>query len=301
MKKGLLGLVAVVVLAAAGGAAWAGMHISAFNESTTKKYDIALSPVVLDVTPEALARGKHLAESIGGCTACHGDNLAGGKVESMGPLGKLVHPNITPGRGSALSPYSNEELDRLLRHGVKRSGTGVILMPAFEWEWWPAADRAALISYLRTVAPVEGNPGSVEIGAMGKVLDRLNNIPLDVARRVNHAEIAAAPAPTESAEYGKLLAIGCRGCHGEKQMAGGKIPGTPPDMAIPLNLTPHETGLKGWTYEDFDKLIETGMRKNGKPLDPFMPVVVLRNMNPTERRATWAYLSTLPPAPFGER
>lgn len=301
IKKILFGLLAVIVLCLLGAGGWVFMHVKAFDESVSKKYDIALTPVTLDTSPEAIDRGKHIVQSIGGCTACHGANLAGGLTEEIGPLGKLTYPNITSGKGGRLESYSDEELNRLLRHGVKRDGTSAMMMPAFEWEWWPAKDRLAVIAYLRTVPKVDGQPGVVEVGTMGKVLDRLGHIPFDSARRVNHTELAPAPEPAETAEYGKLLAIGCRGCHGEAHMAGGKIPGSPPDMPIPLNLTPHETGLKGWTYDDFVKVIETGVRKNGQPLKPFMPVIVLRNMNTTERKALWAYLSSLPPVPFGER
>ncbi len=70
---------------------------------------------------------------------------------------------------------------------------------------------------------------------------------------------------------------------------------------MPLNLTVHETGLKGWTYDDFMAVVRDGKRKNGKELDPFMPVQTLRAMNETETRALFAYLQSLPPRPFGER
>ena len=72
-------------------------------------------------------------------------------------------------------------------------------------------------------------------------------------------------------------------------------------MAIPLNITPHETGIAGWAYEDFDKLLSTGVRKSGKTLDPMMPVSELGKFNQTERHALWAYLQTVPARPFGGR
>jgi hypothetical protein len=42
-------------------------------------------------------------------------------------------------------------------------------------------------------------------------------------------------------------------------------------------------------------------RKNGKPLNPFMPVENWKNFDDTEMHALWAYLQTLPPRPFGGR
>ena len=72
-------------------------------------------------------------------------------------------------------------------------------------------------------------------------------------------------------------------------------------MAIPLNITPHETGIAGWTYADFDKLLSTGIRKSGKTLDPMMPVTELGKFNQTERQALWAFLQSVPAHPFGGR
>jgi hypothetical protein len=70
---------------------------------------------------------------------------------------------------------------------------------------------------------------------------------------------------------------------------------------VPLNLTPHETGLKGWTYEDFEHLALTGLRKNGQKLAAMMPVEALAQMDDLERHALWAYLQSIPAVPLGSR
>jgi hypothetical protein len=72
-------------------------------------------------------------------------------------------------------------------------------------------------------------------------------------------------------------------------------------MPVPLNITPHETGIKLYTEADFMRLLDTGVKRDGKPLNPFMPIGVLRAMNDVERKALWAYLQALPPKPFGGR
>ena len=171
-----------------------------------------------------------------------------------------------------------------------------------EWNWLPPADIDALVSYLRTVKLIERATPGTDIKTMGKVLDALDYIPIDVARRIDHSNIPVGPdTPAPTAEYGKWLATGCRGCHGKDHMSGGAIPGTPPDFPVPLNVTPHETGLKGWTFEDFRTMAKTGKRKNGDPLASFMPVEAIGNMTEIEQRALWAYLESLPPVPFGQR
>lgn len=273
-------------------------HVRAYDRSTTKIHDIALAPITLRDDPATLERGKHLAESLGECTECHGDNFAGGRVENMGPLGRVVIPNATA--GGRLRGYSDAELARLIRHGIKRDGTTVRLMPSSNYTWWPDEDVAAVIAWLRKRPAVPGDPGVFEVTAMAKVLDRFDSIPIDVARRIDHQAPRRAPAPSADAHYGSFVGTSCRGCHGVT-LAGGPIPGAPPDIAVPLNLTRHPTGLAGWTYDDFKTLVQTGKRKNGKPLDPFMPVASLRAMNELELRALWLYIQSVPPRPLGER
>ncbi len=300
LKKILLGLLGVVLVFVVGVAGFAMTKVSAFEESITRKYDFPLPPVTLSTDPAVLARGKHLTESLGACNTCHGENFGGGKVEDLGPLGTIVHSNITAGQGGRLTEYSDAELARLLRHGIKRDGTSLRLMPVQEIFWWPDEDRVAVISYLRSLPPVDGQPGKVHLSAMAKVLDQMDAIPLDTARRVKHEAQAPPPAPAESPEYGAQLAHICHGCHGDG-LSGGPIPGTPPEFGVPLNLTPHETGLKDWTFEDFDKTLRTGVRKNGQKLGPFMPVASFKNMSETEMKALWVYLRSVPPQSFGNR
>ena len=173
-------------------------------------------------------------------------------------------------------------------------------MPAPDFAWWPDEDMVAVISYLRTVPAVARPSGAMQLGLLAKVLDRQDMIPIDVARRIDHQQRPVAPPPTPTAAYGTFLANACRGCHGAT-LSGGRIPGAPSDMAIPLNITPHETGMSGWTYADFDKLLSTGIRKSGKTLDPMMPVTQLGKFNQTERQALWAFLQSVPAKPFSGR
>ncbi len=171
-------------------------------------YDVALPNVALSTDSAVLQRGKHLAESLGECTSCHGPNLGGGAVEDLGPLGTVTFPNVTSGKDGRLAAYSDGELARLLKHGIKRDGRTVRFMPAQNWGWWPAEDVAALISWLRTARPVDGNPGDANFKAMAKVLDRFNAIPLDIARRIDHAHLPKAPVPAPDAQYGAFVARG---------------------------------------------------------------------------------------------
>lgn len=292
----VLGLLLALVIVGVGLSAF--LISRAFDESISKKYDVPVPEVKISTDPAVLARGKHLADSLGGCLACHGEDGAGGKLEDMGPLGQFQAPNITT--GGTLGQYSDGELARLIKHGIRKDGTSVRFMPSTELNWWPEDDVAALASYLRTLPPKQGGEGVFKLGFLAKVLDRFDAIPIDIARRIDHANVPSSPPAAETPEYGSFIAKSCTGCHGET-LSGGKLPGAPPELPIPLNLTAHETGLKDWTFADFDKLMREGVRKNGAKLNPFMPQASFKNYSELEMKALWAYLRSAPPKPFGGR
>lgn len=267
-----------------------------FNLSTSATYTIPLSNVLASSDPVVVARGKHLAESLGKCTQCHGENLGSGEIMKHGPFGISKGPNLTSGKYGV--GYTDAELARLIKHGVKRDGRTVIYMPSNETAWWPMEDVVALISYLRTLPPVDGEPGKVEFSMLAKVFDRMNLVTVDIARHIDHEAQELPPRPAATPQYGAYIAQLCVRCHGEG-FSGGPLPGAPPSLAVPSNLTPDDSGLAAWAYEDFDRLLTQGVRKNGKMLDPFMSLGALGKLDETEKRALWSYLRALPAREFG--
>lgn len=277
--------------------AFALINVVLFDRSTSKVYDIPLPSVAASNDPAVIARGRHLVDSLGKCRQCHGESLAAGEDVAHGPFGVSRGGNLTSGKHGI--EYSDAELARLIKHGVKRDGRTVLYMPSNETAWWPMDDVIALISYLRTVPRADGQPGIVEFGLLAKIFDRLGLIELDIARHINHEREETPPAPAPTAEYGAYIARLCTRCHGE-QLSGGPLPGAPPSFAVPSNLTPHPSGLVDWTFEDFDKLLTQGIRKNGEPLDPFMSLGAVSKLDDTEKRALWAHLRSLPPRELGK-
>jgi len=72
-------------------------------------------------------------------------------------------------------------------------------------------------------------------------------------------------------------------------------------MRAGLDLAPDESGLKDWTYDDFEQAHANGGLQERQPLEPFMPIDVIRNFDDVETRAPWTYLWTLAPVPPGGR
>ncbi len=295
-KKILLGGLAVILVVLVAGGGYVFSQVQAFDASMATVYDLPAPQVKVSSDPQVIARGQHLAESIGACIDCHAKDLGGKIMADMGPLGIIYTSNISGG-----GDYTDAELARVLRDGIKRDGTGLVFMPSQDFRWWPDEDVAAVISWLRTQPKVDRAKGPTRIGVLGKVLDRRDLIPIDIARRIDHTKApATAPEPSASVAYGQFLGKLCQGCHGPS-LSGGPIPGAPPSMPIPTNLTPHDTGLKKYSEADFYKTITTGVRPDGSKLAAMMPIATLAAMNDVEKKALWMFLQSVPAKPFGGR
>ena len=110
-------------------------------------------------------RGEYLA-TITGCHDCHTPGmvygapdftraLSGSELGWQGPWGVSYPRNLTPDPATGLGSWTDAEIERALRSGVKKDGSP--LLPPMPWPDFArmtAEDMAALIAYLRTVPPV---------------------------------------------------------------------------------------------------------------------------------------------------
>src|ERR1700754_3892989 len=67
-----------------------------FTLRRNKSYGPAPGSLQLRADAETLARGEHLARTLGGCAKCHGDDF-GGHVLGDDAMMRLVAPNLTSG------------------------------------------------------------------------------------------------------------------------------------------------------------------------------------------------------------
>jgi hypothetical protein len=69
-------------------------------------------------------------------------------------------------------------------------------------------------------------------------------------------------------------------------------------ITFSANLTPHETGLGNWTYEQFKKAMREGKFKgmdNTRPIMPPMPWQNFKAVKEDDLQAIFEYLKTIPP------
>ena len=274
----------------------AGSVYALSNSRLHKTYQIAVKPVVIPSDEASVARGNHIAHTRG-CVDCHGKDFGGKTVVDNPAIGRMDGTNLTGGHGSITQNFTNDDWVRAIRHGVAKDGHPLVLMPSLEFSHFSNDDLGALIAYMKTLPAVDRDRVAIKVGPVARALILKGDIKLS-AEHIDHAGLTPPIIiPGVTAEYGHYLAAGCMGCHGE-QLAGGKIPGGPPDWPHSQNLTP-AGDLSKWSEVDFFRNLQTGIRRDGTKVSPVMPIA-FGQMNDTEIKALWAYLKTLPAVATGK-
>ena len=267
------------------------------DRNLDKTWEVTPGPLAIPTDSASIERGRHLASARLMCLDCHGEDLGGRVVVDAMPFGRFVAGNLTP--GGVGGSYTDADWVRAIRHGIRPNGKSLLFMPTDVFAELGAEDLAAVIAYLKTVAPVTRSLPPTELGPIGRMLVATNTAPLVMAKLVNHeAPIPGMPPEGETTDYGRYLVAsgGCLGCHG-KNLSGGKIFGGPEDPPA-ANLTP--TGIGEWSDADFLRAFREGKRPNGTAIHPFMPWKSMGRMTDSELRAIYLYLKTVPARPYAE-
>jgi mono/diheme cytochrome c family protein len=256
-----------------------------------------------------IARGKYLMDSVVACGNCHAvrddkgqliaaKGLSGGMLFDEVPF-KAYASNITPDPETGIGKWTDAQLAKAIREGVRPDGSIIgPPMPIGFYRHMSDADVAAIVAYLKAQPAVRN------------VVEKSKfNMPLPPSYGPAVKNVRA-PVPKDKIKYGQYLAnIGhCMECHtprGDKGMlvhaqlgAGGQIFKGPWGQSVARNLTPHETGLKGWSDAQIANAIRTGMDKNGAHLKPPMAFAFYKNISDADMNALIAYLRSLKAQPF---
>lgn len=296
MKRTSAALATLAVLGVT--AALAGKYMG--ERKLQRVIKVVVQPVPVNPSPAALAQGRYLF-STRGCADCHGPTGAGKEVINSGNM-LIVSPNISPGANSVTSGYTATDWVRTLRHGVKPDGTPIMIMPSEDYARLTDEDLASIIAYVTQLAPVPGQPRTIRLPFVVKVMYGYGAI-RDAAEIIDHTLAPEQPVKAEvSIAHGKYVAHSCVGCHGAT-LSGGRIPGSPPEWPATANLTPGQGSamVRYPTPEVFTTMLRSGTRPDGTPISSVMPFGSLKQMNDTDVHALHAYLKTLPPHMAGGR
>jgi mono/diheme cytochrome c family protein len=212
-------------------------------------------------------------------------------------IGSILGPNLTTGKGGRTARYSMADWDRIVRHGVKPDGSAAI-MPSEDFFRMSDEELSDIVAYTRAIPAVDAEVPRPRLGPIGKVLLALGKLPISAEHQPDPTGVhpSRPPETADSVEFGEHLAAACSTCH-RSNFAGGPMPFGPPAWPAAANLTRHATGLRDWSYSDFERAITQGISKDGRRLREPMTSVVqsTRAMLPTERKALWTYLRSMAP------
>jgi mono/diheme cytochrome c family protein len=184
-------------------------------------------------------------------------------------------------------------------------------MPYWSLHRLTESDADAIVAYLRSVPGVDHTVPANE----APWADPEHIAPMSDAEALSVTATATGTTQA-SADRGRYLAnFGCVDCHTPVTAPGSARPldfskafqggrdfpiGAPfPDVVYTSNLTPHATGLAGYTIADIVKVLREGKDKDGKGVCPPMPSALMGPLQGiTEADATDIanYLVNLPPA-----
>ena len=240
-------------------------------------FDIAAAPVTIPTDSATLANGLHVFQTRG-CEGCHKQGMVGEVFFDEPRIARLVAPNVP----KAIKAYSDAELVRLLRHGVRPDGRGVAVMPSSMFTYLDDADVHSLVAYLRTLPVLESDSTlpATEMRVLARVGLITGQYKLEPVEIVHDAP--RPPKPTQGAPLGMYLAkSSCTECHGMDFKGAEDTPG--------LSI------VAGYTPEKFATLMREGVPLDGRKMELMTPVAKNRfsHFSEAEVSGLYAYLSTL--------
>ncbi len=315
--KLLLGLVAILLVTLAGVYVWATLASNRILSQTFEAHAVDF-PIPyplkgeevarLGVTVEegrrlalerAIERGRHLVEARYACVECHGNDLSGGVMVDAFPIGQILGPNITVGRGSRTAEYVSADWDRIVRHGILPDGTPSA-MPSEDFQLMSDQELSDVVAFVGSRPAVDNTVPTPQLGPLGKILIATGQRPLAVDLVESHVEPhpELPPSTAVSVEFGRYLAGTCTGCH-RADLSGGRIAAGDPSWVPARNLTPDPEALGDWSFADFERATREGLRPDGSELQLPMTLVIpyAQSMLDVELEALWIYLQLLPPIP----
>jgi mono/diheme cytochrome c family protein len=288
MRALLVGLGALVLLAATA----LGLGVVLAERKMQRTVNVPVQPVALRDDTASVERGKYLFSSRG-CVDCHGSAGTGRTFVDDGGL-VIAGPNITTGPGGVVAAYQPVDWVRSIRHGVNPQGRPLMIMPSEDYNRFTDDDLASLVAYIRLLPPASGQGAVVKLPLPVKALYGYGAIH-DAAARIDHSLPPQQPVPEGvTLAHGQYVANMCIGCHGVN-LAGGKIPGGPPDWPPAAKLTPGEGSVMGLypSAEAMIAMFRSGKRPDGTAIQ-VMPFGSLGQMSETDLRALYLYLKALP-------
>lgn len=257
-----------------------------------------------------IERGSYLVNSVGACGNCHTPRaqgapvmerqLSGGFQTFDEPWFAVKGSNLTPDRETGLGAWSDSDIKRAIKQGVRPNG--VPLAPVMPFPFYGiinARDVDAIVAYVRSVAPI-ANPVQTPVykTVMPVVPVPGTEKPMSEDEQLD---------PIKRGFYLASIAH-CMACHARRSESepadysnnfgkGGRVFKGPWGESIVANISSHkEKGLGAWTDAEIRRSLVEGVSRDGRKLKP--PMVdyssYYRRLTEQDLTALVAWIRTIP-------
>ena len=269
LRIGLLSIVLASVLA--------GATVYLLSERLLRRtYTEPAVDIAVPADSASVNEGLRLAMVRGCSGGCHGTGIEGGVFIDDPLLARLVAPNLT----AAVRRYSNPDLVRIIRRGVRPDGSSVIGMPSEMFNGLTDQDLGKILAYLRSVPPRGGFTPERRLVPIARVAFVAGKV-LPAAELVRRASALSGTYSQDgdpTAPGGYLARTSCTECHGLDLRGGDRAP----DLRI----------AAGYSFEAFRELMREGRALGNREL-PLMSEVSrerFRHFTDQELRGLYTYL-----------
>ena len=245
-----------------------------------RTYDVDLVALRADARAGRAEEGKRLSHMFG-CAGCHQN--AGNMLFEAPHVIRLVAPNLT----RIVPEYTDAEFLRLIRTGVRRDGTGVMVMPSATFANMSDDDAASLLAYYRSVKPLpDAEPEGTQIHFIGRVVLALGKVPFAAKTAQPNLAPVHRPVATPEDEGAYIVKTVCSHCHNLTESHDDGWGMVTPPLA-----------MMGQAYsnEDFHTLMRTGKAMGNREVGLMSDVARqdLSKMTDSEINAIHAYLNSV--------
>jgi hypothetical protein len=256
---------------------------------------------------------EQLVEGVAHCFQCHSDHDvtkvdlpikdgmkgAGWQMEQAPGLGTIVAPNITPDKATGIGDWTDDEIARAVREGIRRDGRALFpIMQYRNYRHMSDEDIASIVVYLRSIPPIKNALGRLQAPFP------VNRLVLSEPQPVTEPVQPDLSTPLARGTYLATLAS-CGSCHtpavqgqvrNDLAYAGGNVMAGARDgkTLASLNITPDISGISYFDESIFMTIIRNG-KYGARELRPPMPWAIYRNMTDDDLKAVWTFLHDLTP------
>lgn len=175
-----------------------------------RTHGIPLTPLKAELKSVDYTEGERLSKIVGCWAGCHGKTGLGGSIDMDGYY-TVTAPNLN----SVVPRYSDPELARLIRYGIKRDGSSALGMISYTFYPLSDEDLINIIAHLRRQPPQPTTPRTRSITLIARLELAMGKWQV-AADQIDSTRPRWGSLPRTTAfERGRYLAsITCSECHG---------------------------------------------------------------------------------------